>query len=58
MGIAYPVDAMDKPIFRFKVFGIDCKFTADIAVMPILECGHPILAIAGYLTHFSRLSLR
>jgi hypothetical protein len=57
MGIAYPVDATYNPIVRFEVFGIDCQFTANIAVMPNLERRHPILAIAQNLAHFPRLSL-
>jgi hypothetical protein len=57
MGITYPVDAIDNTIVQLKVFGIGCKFTADFAVMPILECGHPILAIVNYLAHFRRLNL-
>jgi hypothetical protein len=57
MRIANPLDITDNAIVRFEVFGIDCQFTANIAVVPHFECGHPILAVAQNLTHFSRLNL-
>ncbi len=57
MGIANPFDASYNPIVRFEASGIDCQFTTNIAVMPNLECGHPILAIAQNPTHLPHFSL-
>jgi hypothetical protein len=57
MDITNPVDAIDNPIVRFEVFGIDCQVATDLATVPIFECGHPKLAIAHKLAHFRRLSL-
>ncbi len=37
MGIANPINATDIHIVRFEVFGIDGQFTANIAVMTVIE---------------------
>lgn len=57
MDITNPVDAIDNPIVRFEVFGIDCQVATDLATVSILKRCHPILAITHDLTHFPRLNL-
>ena len=58
MGIANPIDASYNSIVHFEVFGIDCQFTANIAVVSNLKCGHPVLAVVKDFAHFARLNLR